>query len=176
MFYSLTSVITVSIVHALEVLFRYKIKSPVTPREYHLSLRVYTRLLAPGDTQRGYVVTSCRRRDVTPSQTTGFILATLGICHTVAAHVTAPWYKVLANMDTMTAWCVHSENASFKLEVSSFCVANVIEIYIWISISCLVTFKSYDEKLCIIYYKFIYRTNIFCTLTKWYASGFIYIL
>lgn len=81
-------------------------KSPVTPREYHLSLRVYTRLLAPGDTQREYVVTSCQRRDVTPSQTTGFILATLGICHTVSVHVTAPWYKMLANMDTMTAWFI----------------------------------------------------------------------
>lgn len=37
--------------------------------------------------------------DVTPSQTTGFILTTPGICHTVPAHVTASRYKVPANMD-----------------------------------------------------------------------------
>lgn len=39
-----------------------KIKSPVTLREYHLSLGIRGSYLAPGDTQRGYVVTSCRRR------------------------------------------------------------------------------------------------------------------
>lgn len=82
-----------SIVHAPGVVFRCKIKSPVTPRECHLSLGARSLLAV-----RNEDMLSLPAGDVTPSQTTGFISATPGICHTAPAQVSNRRYKVAANM------------------------------------------------------------------------------
>lgn len=72
-----------------------KIKSPVTPREYHLSLGIRGLLLL---VIRNEDMLSLPADDVTPSQTTGFILTTPSICHSKLVHVSTRLCKVVANM------------------------------------------------------------------------------
>lgn len=72
-----------------------KIKSPVTPREYHLSLGIRGLLLL---VIRNEDMLSLPASDVTPSQTTGFILTTPSICHSKLVHVSTRLCKMVANM------------------------------------------------------------------------------
>lgn len=65
-----------------------KIKSPVTPREYHLSLGIRGLLLL---VIRNEDMLSLPASDVTPSQTTGFILTTPSICHSKLVLDSAKW-------------------------------------------------------------------------------------
>lgn len=104
-------VATALIFHAQRVLYPCKIKSPVTPREYHLSLGIRGLLLL---VIRNEDMLSLPAGDVTPSQTTGFILTTPSICHSKPVHVSTRLCKVVANMARVRVWRAHSENVSFN--------------------------------------------------------------